>query len=298
MCDKVGIMPERKFAIVTDSSCDFPEDYYREHGVACVKLGFMMDGVVYEGEDGQSIDIKRFYQALRGGSMPTTFQISAEQAKHAIEPLVKEGKDVLVVAFSSGLSGTAGSFAVAARELSEQYKGRKILVVDSLCASLGEGLFVDYIVKKADTGASIEETRDYAEGLKQHICHVFTVDNLFHLKRGGRVSAATAVVGSILKIKPVLHVDEKGHLIPIGKEMGRKKSISALVDRMKELSTLEADDPIFISHGDCMEDVEFLIKLIREQFGDRTFYVHYVGSVIGTHSGAGTLALFFRGKHR
>lgn len=291
-------MSERNFAIVTDSSCDFPEEYYGEHNVTCVKLGFMMDGVVYEGEDGEAIDVKKFYEKLRGGSLPTTFQISAEQAKNAIEPIVKEGKDVLVVAFSSGLSGTANSFAVAAKELSEQYPNRKIFVVDSLCASLGEGLFVDYVVKKADEGASIEETRDYAEGLKQHICHMFTVDNLFHLRRGGRVSTATAVVGSILKIKPVLHVDEKGHLIPIGKTMGRKKSISALVERMNELSALEKDDPIFISHGDCKEDVDFLIQLIREQYGDRTFFVHYVGSVIGAHSGAGTLALFFRGKHR
>lgn len=291
-------MSERKFAIVTDSSCDFPKSYYSDHDITCVELGFMMNGTVYAGEDGEAIEIKEFYKALRAGSMPTTFQVSAEQAKNAIEPLVIEGKDVLVIVFSSGLSGTANSFAVAARELTVRYRDRKIMVVDSLCASLGEGLLVDYVIKKADTGASIEETYEYAEGLKLHICHMFTVDNLFHLKRGGRVSATTAVVGSILKIKPVLHVDDDGHLIPIGKAMGRKKSISALVDRMKELSTLEKDDPIFISHGDCMEDVEFLIKLIREQYGDRTFFVHYVGSVIGTHSGAGTLALFFRGKHR
>lgn len=288
----------RQFAILTDSSSDLPSEYFALNNLGCVQLGFTMNGKTYGGDDGEEMDVKDFYRELRGGSMPTTFQVPPEQAEKHIERLLKEGQDVLVVAFSSGLSGTANSFVIAARELSERYPERKIFVVDSLCASMGEGLFVDYIVKKADTGASIEETRDYAEELKQHICHYFTVDNLFHLKRGGRVSAATAVVGSLLKIKPVLHVDEEGHLIAIGKAMGRKKSVSALVDHMKELQTLQKDDPIFISHGDCMEDVEYLIKLLKEAFGERVIYVNYVGSVIGTHSGAGTLALFFRGKHR
>lgn len=289
----------RKFAIITDSSCDFPEEYYKEHDVGCVNLGFMMDGVTYGGEDGETIAIKDFYNKLRNGAMPTTFQVSPEQAKLHIEPHLKAGEDVLIVAFSSGLSGTANSFMVAARELTESYPERKVLVVDSLCASLGEGLLLYYVIRKADEGATIEETKDYAEDLKWHICHYFTVDNLFHLKRGGRVSATAAVIGTMLKIKPVLHVDDEGHLIPIGKVMGRKKSISALVDYMKELEMLRDDDPIFISHGDCQEDVDYLTKLLRERFGaQREIYSHYVGSVIGTHSGVGTLALFFRGRHR
>ena len=173
-----------------------------------------------------------------------------------------------------------------------------VRVVDSLCASLGQGLFVDYVVRKADTGATLEETVAYAEDLKWHICHYFTVDDLFHLKRGGRVSGATAAIGSLLRIKPVLHVDDAGHLIAIGKTMGRRKSISALVDKMVELQTLDKDDPIFISHGDCREDVDYLIGLIKERFGERKIVVNMIGSVIGTHSGAGTVALFFRGKHR
>ena len=289
---------DRKFVIITDSASDLPEEYYKEHNVECIPLGFMMDGVTYGGEDGASMDVKAFYATLRGGSMPTTFQITPEQAKKHMEKFVKEGKDVLALAFSSGLSGTANSYFMAARELTEEYPERKIYVVDTLCASLGEGLFVDYVVQKADTGATIDETRRYAEELKQHICHYFTVDNLFHLKRGGRVSAATAVIGSMLKIKPVLHVDHEGHLIPVGKAMGRKKSISALVDYMKELQILEKGDPIYISHGDCEEDVNYLIALLRECFGERKIFVNCIGSVIGTHSGAGTLALFFRGKHR
>jgi len=294
----MGRTMERKFAIVTDSSSDLKEEYFAENDVACVNLGFMMNGISYNGEDGEKIDIREFYATLRGGSMPTTYQVAPEQAKNHILPFVEAGKDVLVIAFSSGLSGTAESFKTAAKELQESFPERKIFVVDSLSASLGEGLLVDYVVKKADSGASIEETYAYAEELKLHICHEFTVDNLFHLKRGGRVSAATAVVGSMLKIKPVLHVDDAGHLIPVGKAMGRKKSISALVARMQARQDLKDGDPIFISHGDCIEDVEYLISLLKKEFGDRTYYVNYVGSVIGTHSGAGTLALFYRGTKR
>lgn len=289
---------QRKFVILTDTASDLPEEYYAQHDVKFIRLGFNMDGALYEGEDGAHMDIKEFYAKLRAGSMPTTFQVSPEQAKRGMEPILKEGNDILVIAFSSGLSGTCNSYVLAARELGEKYPTNQVLVVDSLCASLGEGLLVDYVVKKADTGAGIEETFHYAEALKSHICHYFTVDNLFHLKRGGRVSGTTAVIGTMLKIKPVLHVDQEGHLIPIGKTMGRKKSISALVECMKELQILDHDDPIFISHGDCEEDVNYLITLLKAAFGERKFFVNQIGSVIGTHSGAGTLAVFFRGRRR
>ena len=287
----------RQFVVMTDTGSDLPDEYYVQHDVARVELGFTLDGVTYGGEDGAQMDVKKFYELLRGGAMPKTFQVTPAQAEAAIEPYVKEGKDVLVISFSSGLSGTCESYRVAAKSLAERYQA-KVTVVDSLCASLGQGLFVDYIVKKADTGASLEETAAFAEELKGHICHFFTVDDLFHLKRGGRVSGTTAAIGSLLRIKPVLHVDDAGHLIAIGKTMGRRKSISALVDKMVELQTLEKDDPIFISHGDCREDVDYLIGLIKERFGERKIVVNMIGSVIGTHSGAGTVALFFRGKHR
>lgn len=289
---------ERKFVIVTDSSCDLTQNYLTENNVHCVSLGFTIDGVVYGGDDGEVMDVQTFYDVLRKGAMPKTYQVSPEQAKIHLQPFVEAGKDVLVIAFSSGLSGTANSFAVAARELQEEFPARKVLVVDSLCASLGEGLLVDYVIKKADTGAEIDDVFAYANQLKWHICHQFTVDNLFHLKRGGRVSSTTAIVGTILKIKPVMHVDDEGRLVPVGKAMGRRKSISSLVEHMEKLADLGEEDPIFISHGDCMEDVEILMGYIQEKFGKRNFYVNYVGNVIGTHSGAGTLALFFKGKHR
>ncbi len=291
-------MQKRKFDIITDSGCDMPASYLQEHGVVCVKLGFTMNNVNYEGDCGEKISEKEFYQKLQGGAMPTTYQVTGEMAKSYIEKSLQAERDVLVIAFSSGLSGTAGSFVVAARELQEQYPNRKIFVVDSLCASMGEGLLLDYAIKKADSGAAIEETAKYLEELKPHICHHFTVDNLFHLKRGGRVSGATALVGSILKIKPIMHVDDNGKLVAIGKVIGRKKSLHALVDRLFELADMTDNDPIFISHGDCIDDVNYVIGLIRERLENVEIVVNYVGAVIGTHSGCGTLAIFHKGKKR
>lgn len=288
----------RKFDIITDSGCDMPQEYYKEHDITCVRLGFTMNNVNYEGESGERITEKEFYQKLREGAMPTTYQVTGETAKQYIESSLQKGNDVLVITFSSGLSGTAGSFAVAVRDLSKAYPKRNIRMVDSLSASMGEGLLLDYAVKYAELGHTLDETAEYLEGLKLHICHLFTVDNLFHLKRGGRVSATTALVGSILKIKPVMHVDNEGHLVAIGKAIGRKKSLRSLVERMEETATLEENDPIFISHGDCIEDVEYVKGLLKEKYPKAAIFVHYVGSVIGTHSGCGTLAIFYKGKQR
>ena len=226
------------------------------------------------------------------------FRSTAEMASGHIEKSLLQGRDVLIITFSSGLSGTAGSFAVAARELRKQYPKRKIRVVDSLCASMGEGLLLDYVVKKADSGADLEETAKFAEALKLKICHHFTVDNLFHLKRGGRISSATAVIGSILNIKPIMRVDDRGKLVSVGKAMGRKKALHCLVENMFACMDMDENDPVFISHGDCIEDVEIVKGLILARLPSVEIKVHYVGSVIGAHSGAGTLAIFHKGKHR
>lgn len=291
-------MKKRQFVIVTDSACDMPKAYYAEHKVEVVPLGFTMDNVNYEGESGEQISEKDFYAKLRAGSMPTTYQVTSEQAREHIEPLLKAGNDVLVLTFSSGLSGTSGSFTVACRDLAQEYPKNKIRVVDSLCASMGQGLLLDYVIKKADGGESLDSVADYAEGLKLQICHHFTVDNLFHLKRGGRVSGATAIIGSVLKIKPIMHVDDEGKLKAIGKAMGRKKSLSKLVENMFELADMTDDDPIFISHGDCEDEVGLVKELIAKKMPKNKILVHYIGSVIGTHAGCGTVALFHKGKHR
>ena len=291
-------MNKRQFVIVADSACDMPASYYQENGVELVKLGFMLNDVNYEGEDGTAMSETEFYKLLREGSMPTTYQVTAEVAKPHIEKYLQQGMDVLILAFSSALSGTANSFVMAARELSEMYPDRKIRVVDTLCASMGEGLFLDYLIKKANEGVTIEDAVEYAEGLKLNIVHFFTVDNLFHLKRGGRVSTATAVVGSVLQIKPIMHVDDEGRLVAIGKAMGRKKSLTAIVDSLLATAELGEDDPIFISHGDCIDDVEWVKNLIWTRKPDVKIEVNYIGAVIGSHAGAGTVAIFAKGQKR
>lgn len=291
-------MQNRKFDIITDSSCDMPAQYLQEREIVCVKLGFTMNNVNYEGDGGERITEREFYQKLREGAMPTTYQVTGETAKGYMEKSLQKGRDVLVIAFSSGLSGTAGSFVVAARELKKAYPERKIFVVDSLCASMGQGLLLDYVVKKAESGCAIEETAQYAEDIKLKICHQFTVDNLFHLKRGGRVSGATALVGSILKIKPIMHVDDNGKLVAVGKVIGRKKALHSLVERLFEFADMSENDPVFISHGDCIDDVNYVIGLIRGRLPNVEILVNYVGAVIGTHSGCGTLAVFHKGKKR
>lgn len=289
---------KRKFDILTDSGCDMPKSYLEENGVTCVRLGFTLDGTEYEGENGEQMEEKSFYQKLRDGAMPTTYQITCETARAYMEKSLQAGRDLLVVAFSSALSGTAESFALAKKQLQKKYPKRKIFVVDSLCASMGEGLLLDYVIKKADTGAEIEETADFAEQLKKKICHHFTVDNLFHLKRGGRINATSAIVGSILKIKPIMHVDDNGKLVALSKVIGRKKALKTLVDNVVKSAEMEAGEPIFISHGDCEEDVRFVETLLKQSFPRSPITVHYVGTVIGSHSGAGTLAVFHKGAKR
>ncbi len=291
-------MGKRNFQIITDSGSDLPEEFFQQNNVECLKLGFIMGGVEYHGESGKDIPSKEFYERLKGGELPTTYQVTPETAREYMEKFLKKGLDVLVVAFSSGLSGTANSFVVAQKELLTDYPDRKIFVVDSLCASLGQGLLVHYVVEKADSGATIEETYEFAEDLKLKIDHQFTVNDLFHLKRGGRVSSTLAVVGTMLNVKPVLHVSNEGKLTPTGKVMGRKKALRQLAENMKETADITANDSIFISHGDCLDDVQVLKEMVQKNFPDNKIFVNDIGPVIGSHSGCGTVALFFKVKHR
>ena len=295
---KSGSMAKRKFHILTDSGSDLPQEYFAEHGVECVKLGFIMDGVEYLGENGQEIDLQAFYGRLRAGAKPTTYQITPEVAQARMRRVLEKGLDILVIAFSSGLSGTADSFFVAQKALSKEYPERKIFVVDSLCASLGQGLLVNYVVEKADEGATIEETYEYAENLKLSINHQFTVNDLFHLKRGGRVSSATAIVGTMLNVKPMLHVSDEGKLTTTGKVMGRQKSLRKLVQNMQESADLGESDPIYISHADCIEDARFVQGLLQKSYPQNPIFISYIGPVIGSHAGGGTVALFFKSRKR
>ena len=284
------------FQIVTDSCCDFPAEEYVRLNLSVVPLSVEFRGQTADDRNDDSL--KEMYAALRAGENAKTAAVNPELWRVTIEPWLKQGKDVLVLAFSSGLSTTCQSAQIAAAELREAYPDRKIRVVDTLCASLGEGLLVWYTCRKRDEGLSLDETADWAEENKLHLCHWFTVDDLFFLKRGGRISGATAVVGTMLNIKPVLHVDNEGHLISVGKARGRKAAIQALAAKTKELGGDYDNSTMFISHGDCPEDAEYLAELLKSKYGVKNVYESYVGAVIGSHSGPGTLALFFLGKHR
>ena len=287
-----------EYVITTDNNSDLPESYYAEHNVGCTYLSYSMDGQNYSHEN--FLPVEEFYDKMRKGSMPTTAQVNPEAAKALMEPYLKEGKDILHIAFSSGLSGSYNSARIAGEELMEKYPDRKIIVLDSLAASLGQGMIVYLAQQQKEEGKSIDEVAQWVKDHRLNVVHAFTVDDLNHLYRGGRVSKTTAVVGGVLNIKPVLHVDNEGKLIPVGKVRGRKKSLLALVDMMDQKlgSYKDSCDTIFVSHGDCTEDAQFVIDKIKEKYPIKTVLVNYVGATIGAHSGPGTVALFFLGDER
>lgn len=288
-----------EYVIVTDSSADLDAAEVKELELQVIPLKFTIGGATYSDyPDNRDMDPHTFYERLRAGEVATTAALNLEDAKGVFEPILKEGKDVLMLAFSSGLSSSCQACLLAAGELAEEYPNRKIYVVDTLCASRGQGLLVYHTVMKKRAGATIEEARDFAENNKLHLCHWFTVDDLMFLKRGGRVSATAAALGTMLSIKPVLHVDNEGHLINISKSRGRKSSIKAMVDKTAELAIDPGSQTMFICHGDCLEEAEQLAQMVKERFGTKDIRIGYTGTVIGAHSGPGTLALFFLGSER
>ena len=288
-----------EFVLMTDSSADLSQEMVQELGVTVLPLSFTIQGKVYRNyPDNREMDLPLFYDMLRAGELATTSAVNVAEYTQAVEPILQEKKDVLILAFSSGLSSTYQASVLAAEELREKYPDRKIYTVDTLCASLGQGLLVYLAAQEQRKGKSIEEVRDWAEETKLHLCHQFTVDDLHFLKRGGRISATTAVVGSMLQIKPVLHVDNEGRLINIGKARGRQASLKALVDKMEKTVTEEGKKTVFISHGDCRKDAVAVADMVRERFGTQDIRINYVGPVIGAHSGPGTLALFYLGTER
>ena len=279
------------FKIITDSGSDLSADMLKGLNVDNVSLS-----VLFRGENRiDTVDdgIKELYDGLRAGEVATTSAVNPEGWASVMEPAVQSGQDVLALTFSSGLSTTYQSAVIAANELMEKYPQRKICVVDTLCASLGEGLLVWHACRKRDEGMELEALRDWVEENKLHLCHWFTVDDLMFLKRGGRVSATTALVGTMLQIKPVLHVDNEGHLINVAKARGRKASIDALAKKVAELAEGYDNETMFISHGDCEEDAKYLAQVLQEKHGVKHVHIGYVGAVIGSPAGPGVLALFF-----
>ena len=285
-----------EFVIVSDSTVDLPKEYLQSKQVPIISLSYIMDGVTYEEMDGLSH--KEFFEKLRAGSLPTTSQINPEQAREALEPFAKEGKDILYIGFSSGLSGSYNSVRMAAEDLKEEYPDINIIAIDSLCACMGEGLLLNKALELKEHGMSMEEIAKWVEANKLHICHNVTVDDLNHLHRGGRISKTTAVVGSMIKIKPIIHMSDEGKLVVIGKERGRKKSLVSIVDRMEKQMQGYDNDIVMITHGDCIEDAEFVKKQVEERFGIHNVMINGIGSVIGSHTGAGVVAVFFMGDKR
>ncbi len=287
------------FVILTDSSADLGDDLVRQLDVQVLPLSFTLEQQTYHNyPDNREMEPHAFYQKLRDGAVATTSAVNVSQYTEFLEPLLQAGRDVLILAFSSGLSATYNSSVIAVQELAEKYPERKLYTVDTLCASLGQGLLVYLAARERDSGKTIEEVRDWAEANKLSICHQFTVDDLHFLKRGGRISATTAVVGSMLQIKPVLHVDNEGHLINIAKARGRQASLKALVDKMEKTAIDPAHQTVFISHGDCLEDAQMVADLVKERLGVPEVYLNPIGPVIGAHAGPGTVALFYVGTER
>lgn len=289
----------RDYTIITDSTSDLSLPALQESAVTVIPMEFHLDGKSYHNyPDEREYDMRQFYAGLKAGKTSTTSQINQQTFEEVFEPVLQQGRDVLYLGFSSGLSGTFHSSCLAAEELLRKYPEAKIICVDTLAASAGEGLLVYTAAKKKAEGMGIEELAKWAEDNRLRLCHWFTVDDLNHLKRGGRVSPAAAVIGTALGIKPVLHVDDEGHLINVAKARGRNASLTALVDHMEQTAIAPAGQTIFISHGDCLADAQKVADEVRRRMGVKDIVINHVGPVIGAHSGPGTVALFFLGTKR
>lgn len=286
----------KDYVITVNSTVDLPVEWVQERRVPVIPLKYRIDGKDYT--DMYGLSGKVFFDKLREGHMSVTSQVNPDEAIERLEPLVKAGKDVLHLAFSSGLSGTCNSMKMAAQDLMERYPGSKVIVVDTLCACMGEGLLLYKVLQLKEQGKSIDEAAQWAEENKLHVCHNVTVDDLNHLQRGGRISKATAVLGSLVQIKPIIHVDNEGMLQVIGKERGRKKSLNKIVDMAVEQSKGWDNDLVMVTHGDCIEDAEYVARLVREKMGVKDVLIHHIGTVIGSHTGPGVVALFFMGNQR
>ena len=283
------------YVLYTDSACDIHPDKLAEWNVKMLPLAFLFTDTGAEQKDHDE-PIDEFYKSMRAGRVAKTSCVNEEAFESAFTQILEAGQDVLYLGLSGGLSVTCENAKKVAERLAKKYPDRKIEAIDSLSASAGEGLFVYLAVKNRDAGMTLEENAEALRNEILHVCHWFTVEDLVYLKRGGRVSAATALLGTALNVKHVLHVDNEGHLIKMTQVHGRKKSIKKLAEKLAE--TILPDSPIFISHGDCLEDAEMLRDLIKEETGRDVTLITYIGSVIGAHAGPGTLALFFLGKER
>lgn len=292
-------MEKREYTILTEVTCDLPQDYLTKHNITIIPMTYTLSGVEYGGDVETKDSIRLFYEKLRQGSMAKTSAVSPEQMRAAFAKELEAHRDILYVGFSSGLTSGFQNALLAKEALSQEYPEAQIVCVDSLCASLGHGLIVDYAVNCRDKGMTVSECGQALENIKLRVCHYFTVDDLNHLYRGGRVSKTAAVFGTMLGIKPVMHVDNEGHLIPHGKVRGRRQSLDALAASLGQKLPADYENPyVFISHGDCEEDAKYLASQVKAKYGLKCAVMNPIGPIIGTHSGPGTVALFFIGTNR
>lgn len=286
------------FKITTDSNGDLPKDYMEKYGIGVVYLTCLFEGKSY-GKD-EELDTTFFYDKMRTGSMPTTSQVNPEEARIFLEEILLDTKEILHISFSGALSGTHNSVVLAATQLMEERDDCNIIVLDSSCVSLGVGFLVHKAVLMREKGMSFEDVAKWVESNNGNVCNVFTVDDLNHLQRGGRVGKASAIVGTLAGVKPLLKVDDEGKLTPYDKVRGRKKSLVSLLDYMKEHigDCKEENEMVFISHGDAYEDAKYVAEMIQEEFGISEFLINYMCPTVGAHTGPGTVALFFYGSSR
>ena len=288
----------RYYTIVTDSSCDLPAPLLEKMGIRVVPLAVNLDGKTYFNyPDGRAIGFEEYYAQLRSGKQATTSAVNMSLFRTVMEAELIAGHDVLYLGFSSGLSGTFNAGAMPARELQEEYPEFELIAVDTLCACMGQGLLVYLAALEKAGGKSMHEVRDFVEAQKLHICHWYTVDDLQHLKRGGRIGGTTARLGTMLNIKPVMNMDNEGKLAAVSKARGRAAALRALVDKMGEQAIEPEKQTVFIAHADCYDDAHKVAEMVHERFGSKSL-INYIGPVIGAHAGPGTVALFFVGKER
>ena len=287
------------YVILTDSSCDLTHEMVQELGIQVLPLSFHIGDKSYHNwSDNRDMSPEEFYAQVRAGAMPTTAAVNPDQYTAALEPILAGGKDALILSFSSGLSATYQSSKIAAEEMAEQFPDRKIFAVDTLCACMGQGLIVWMACQKKAAGATIEEVRDWVEDNKLRVCHWVAVDDLSHLKRGGRISATTAFVGGMLSIKPIIHVDAEGKLVNVAKTRGRGAALDCLIDRAVKTAIDPEEQTMFINHSDCLADAQKVGDAMKEKLGVKNVVYNFIGPVIGAHTGVGTVAFSFLGSER
>lgn len=287
----------RDFIISTDSTADLPDSYIREHKLAIHPLYYTVEGVQYGGQN-NNLPMATFFNMMRNGSIPTTSASNPDVIVNTFRSQVEAGYDVLHLSFSSGLSCSYNNACVMAREVMEDHPEARIEVIDTLSASLGQGLLVHCALQMKEQGKTLDEIKDWVNSNKLHMCHQFTVEDLKYLWRGGRISKTVAILGTLINVKPVLHMDDEGHLVPLINVRGRKKSLMSLIDNMEAQMGDYKNEYVFISHGDCEPDALFLAEQVKARFGIDAMIINNISPTIGSHSGPGTVALFHFGTKR